>query len=288
MIIPRYWAKGQATGTDRHGKQFSISRWGWSNQNENDAELQGRRAAQTAVDRIQQGMRLDSYWYGQRTLREEILQEYCAPSGRSVAVITRNAYGCEVLNSPEAMFIDLDQPEIPLTEKARSFFDKLTGKSDVSASSQAEMDILTKTHQFIDKHPNWGFRVYRTFAGFRCLATHTTFDPSSEQVNEILQTLDSDPLYIRLCQAQKSFRARLTPKPWRCGHHANIIQFPHQNKEADAEFDKWIKQYQQRIESFATCRLIAIIGNARIHNDLQIIVDIHDQRTRAATDMRLA
>ena len=77
--------------------------------------------------------------------------------------------------------------------------------------------VLARIHAVVARHPGMGLRLYRTANGYRCLVTHRTYDPASQECRELLEALGSDPLYIRLCRGQHCFRARLTPKPWRCG-----------------------------------------------------------------------
>src|SRR5258708_17287312 len=58
-------------------------------------------------------------------------------------------------------------------------------------------------------------RVYKTAAGYRAMVVNAGFDPGSTRSEEVLKEFGADPLYVRLCKMQQSFRARLTPKPWR-------------------------------------------------------------------------
>ncbi len=69
----------------------------------------------------------------------------------------------------------------------------------------------------MEVHPDWGWRIYRTKAGFRLLATHRPVFPSEPLAEEAFQEFKADILYRKLCVNQKCFRARLTPKSWRCG-----------------------------------------------------------------------
>ena len=67
--------------------------------------------------------------------------------------------------------------------------------------------------------PGFGFRIYRTRAGFRLLVTSGTFDPSAAETLALLKEFGSDPLYIRLCKAQECFRARL----WQLLTYARLV-----------------------------------------------------------------
>lgn len=68
------------------------------------------------------------------------------------------------------------------------------------------------------------FRLYKTPAGFRIIATHDTVLPNNEVVAEWFDYFHADANYARLCQSQQCFRARLTAKPWR------MIEIVEQNK----------------------------------------------------------
>ena len=63
------------------------------------------------IGRVQQSLELErSYAYGTRPLREEIIQEIHSRAGDITGIVTRNSYGCLVLNTAEAMFVDVDLP----------------------------------------------------------------------------------------------------------------------------------------------------------------------------------
>lgn len=81
-----------------------------------------------------------------------------------------------------------------------------------------ESHAQQKVQTFIETHPDWGLRVYRTPMGLRLLGTHAPM--SSVDALPALQQLSNDACYIRLCQQQGCFRARLSGKPWRMGLRA--------------------------------------------------------------------
>jgi hypothetical protein len=61
------------------------------------------------------------------------------------------------------------------------------------------------------------YRVYHTHSGCRVICTSVTM-PWQEMdwlAELFMQFLRGDPNYIELCQVQKCYRARLTPKRWR-------------------------------------------------------------------------
>ena len=143
-----------------------------------------------------------------------------------IAVVTRNSYGSLVLNAERVMFVEIDFPEVSTGEATKHFFARLLGRAKKTPEAEREEKARASMEQFMAANQGWGLRLYRTFAGLRGIVTHDLFDPKSDFALDVLKRMDSDLLYIRLCKAQECFRARLTPKPWRCGHHANTVRYP--------------------------------------------------------------
>lgn len=258
MKIPQYWAKGTAEDIDR-GKRVSFSCWRWSDESEQDAHQQAVDAARRVLIHFQQGKEPDRYLYGEQPLREEKLSELRKTDGNVIAIVTRNSYGCEILNASAALFIDIDIPKSSFFQNIVYILAKGINRRALSPRQQAEATVKTKLNHFVRDHSDWNLRVYRTFGGIRCLATHALFDPSSGETRSILETLGSDPLYNRLCQWQACFRARLTPKPWRCGHRANVVQYPWAGTNQQFAFEKWRERYIVLSQNYATCRLLEVM-----------------------------
>ena len=57
--------------------------------------------------------------------------------------------------------------------------------------------------------------------GFRIIATHDVISPSDSVVEEWFAYFHADANYVRLCQIQQCFRARLSAKPWRMNEVEN-------------------------------------------------------------------
>ena len=93
-------------------------------------------------------------------------------------------------------------------------------------------------------------------------------NPTRADSLEILQALGSDPLYVRLCQAQACFRARLTPKPWRCQVQPPPNQYPWENANEEARYRAWERDYLAGSARYAVCRLIKELGPAETHPDV--------------------
>ena len=212
-----------------------------------------------------------------------MLQEIKNDAGETAAVITRNSYGCLVLNTARVMFVDVDLPE----PKSPGLFNRLFGKPS-AAPVMTESSALAKVENWTRNNPDWGWRIYRTRAGLRLLATHALFDPEAAASDDVFDALGADPLYRKLCKTQKCYRARLTPKPWRCGVRSKPERWPWLDASAERRFEKWQAQYQSFAFNWATCELISHIGNTVIHPDVQTMVKLHDEATRVGSKLQLA
>ncbi len=86
----------------------------------------------------------------------------------------------------------------------------------INADHAALLPFMTGLIQKrINSYPDESFRLYKTPSGFRIIATHETVLPNDSIVIEWFAYFHADPNYVRLCQAQQCFRARLGAKPWR-------------------------------------------------------------------------
>ena len=172
------------------------------------------------------GTTLNHYAYGTRAIREEVKQRFVDSAGALTAVITQNSYGSLVLSTARVMFVDIDFAPVIPGEALGYFFKRLFNKVVPKPEARREHDARQRLDDFLADNRQWRLRMYRTCAGLRLLATHALFDPAADETQSLLESLGSDPMYIRLCKAQESFRARLTPKPWRCGHVSNTTAWP--------------------------------------------------------------
>lgn len=287
MKLPLYWAKATAEATDHRAAPWRLSCWRGSKVSEAEAQQAARNAAAAAAARLGRGQPLDRYGYGQGLLREEVIERF-GPADDPWAAVTRNAAGVLVLNTAQVMFIDLDLPPTTTGENLRSFVSRLMGKGGQSPEAERQAAIVARVEQFVATRPEWNIRLYRTHSGLRGLATHTLFAPQAAETNEAFTTLGADPLYARLCLAQESFRARLTPKPWRCGCAANTTRWPRQTPETQERFERWRQGYTSRQAQFATCRYLGSYGSGRVIPDAETIIEIHDKLTRSAEPLLLA
>jgi len=165
---------------------------------------------------------------------------------------------------------------------------RLFGKPEPPAASVTSETVLAQAEAWNQSHPDWGWRVYRTKAGLRLLATHALFDPESTSTEQVFDALGADPLYRRLCRTQKCFRARLTPKPWRCGFRNPPCRWPWPDAKAEARYKDWGYLYQKACRDYATCDLTATPGSQQIDPTVQLILKVHDETTLANSKLALA
>ncbi len=191
-----------------------------------------------------------------------------------------------MLNTDRVMFVDVDLPEPK--SPAGGWLSKLLGKPGPRAASITSDTVLAQAEAWNQSHPDWGWRVYRTKAGLRLLATHALFAPEGASTEQVFDALGADPLYRRLCRTQKCFRARLTPKPWRCGFHNPPCRWPWLDAKAEARYKDWEHRYQKACRDYATCELTATSGSQQIDPTVQLILKVHDETTLAASRLDLA
>lgn len=288
MRIPKFWAKGTAEDVDSRGHTVTFSCWRWSDESQAHAQETALAAARKIVQKWLQGADLDKYGYGTAPLREEVIGRICDEEGELIGAVTRNAYGSLVLNTSRVMFVDIDFPGISAGEGLKYFFARLFGRRAPSPESKREQEAQDGLRRFLDERPEWGVRVYRTQAGLRVLVTHALFEPQSDQTRTLLEQLACDPLYVRLCRAQECFRARLTPKPWRCGHYANTLKYPFENADRAEQFARWNADYATRQQGYATCRCLDVLGNGAVDPQVERIIEFHDDVTRCSEPLPLA
>jgi len=288
MKFPAYWAKAVAEETDPRGQTFAAACWRWSDVSAKDAHRSALAAATVVVRRLMRSEPLETYAYGRAPVREEVLQRHTSEQGELSLAVTRNAYGVLVLNTARAMFIDLDFDAIGAGEVLRHWLARLVGRGGPSPEARREAEMQDRLEGFLRTRADWGLRMYRTCAGVRLLVTHALFDPVADSTRQLLESLGCDPLYVRLCRDQQSFRARLTPKPWRCNHTANRVVWPHETAEQRERFRQWQSDYDQLQARYATCRFLGTLGRESIHPHVAPVIKIHDQQTRCDQALPLA
>lgn len=285
MNFPPFWAKGVSNEVECGDRRLKLECWRWSQKSLEEA----RQLARAAVEKLREhcaasGELPRHYGYADRPLREPVLLRLSNPEGDVSAVVTRNSYGCQVLNTARVFFLDVDfssQSDSPGL-LARLF----RGKSKPAEESAA---LLQLAQRWVRQNPDWGLRLYRTKAGVRLMATHDLFDPELVADNPVWSaSWKADPLFLRLCKTQKCFRARLTPKPWRCQLPRPPARWPFNNVQQERQFQDWLRQYETACRSFSVCRLLETLGNTRLHPEVEPILRAHDEATGALGSLPLA
>jgi hypothetical protein len=157
--------------------------------------------------------------------------------------------------------------------------------------SAPEQAAKVRVQDFLDTHPGWGFRLYRTPAGLRLMATHQTLLPHDPEVALALHALGADPLYTAMCLKQNCFRARLTAKPWRIGVHNHMRPSPGVwpvAPERLQERQTWVLAYEKAAASFAACRYVETLGHPTVHFEVAAVMALHDDQCQATSSLQIA
>ena len=321
MIVPDHWAEAKQS-IKHDGKSITVRRFGWSNESEDDAHKMAEARVAEAIERIKSGEKLAKRepkvpYNGADgvPIREEVLSRH------DEEVISRNSYGAHCLNTPRALFADIDfDKEVPcgltLTvwivlaigglSTGFIWFDWKTALmlvvvAAIFAYGIAKLLMNTyiilngginamsrkRIRRFIAEHAGWGARLYKTPNGLRLLATHRPFAANEPEVDVLFKAIGVDPIYSRMCKKQACFRARLTAKPWRIGIPHHMRPRPGTwpvNSERMPLRTAWVNEYDKKAEGYASCQFDSTIGKEDIHEDIAPIVELHDQRCRALDD----
>ena len=325
MIVPQYWAEAQVKKRLKD-RQITIKRFGWSDNSQDEAQAMARQRAEEGMARALSGQSIDRQelkraYNGAEgvPIREEIVARH------DDTVITRNSYGALCLNTPDVLFADIDfrkKPGSAVTrlcqlvlvivaayigfkmDSLRVFFiaaivavllayvvADVVAKLWISVSGGLENMTLKSVQQFAAQHPQWHLRIYRTPAGLRVLAMHQTFDPNGPEAQEFFKAVNADPLYVRMCQNQHCFRARLTPKPWRIG-----LDEPMRYRKAVwpiaedklPQRQKWVADYERASVAYAACRFLTKIGSDKVDPKARAAQSLHDKYCRTDRNLEIA
>lgn len=289
MKLARHWSRVASEAVTPAGKRVPFALWRGSSESFAQAEALARDSAERIATRIRRGEGFpERYSYGDRPLREEIVREFArAEDGELEAALTRNVYGALILNTARICFVDVDLPSPQSHGPVRRALDWLLRRPSAPAPDPTAAP-LNRLREWVAAHPGSGVRVYRTRSGLRYLVTHAFFAPASEETEAMMRFLGADPQYVRLCRVQNSFRARLSPKPWRCRLATPPSRFPWASPEAERSMRAWETEYARVSEGFATCSLLDVLGSPHAHPVIDPFVRLHDLHTRATSSLPLA
>ena len=282
MNIPRFWERAAGYARTPAQKDVEITAWGWSHDNVAEARQKAQQRLARIIARATSGHLVGKrYPYSeQAALREEIVEEVADARDKPLALITRNSYGSLVLNVDSVMFVDIDLPAPRPFEWFRRLFRHDSG-SDVDTTTMARINKVLRGLT------SETFRIYRTAAGYRVIATSRTFEAGAPDAEAIMLALDADPSFVKLCRVQRSFRARLSAKPWRCGSRLPPSRYP-RTAEQTRHFEKWLRGYEEKSRHTAVCRYIGQVGSARTSQAVGPLLRLHDEFTKAHSDLPLA
>jgi hypothetical protein len=315
MIVPQFWAEGRAR--QRVGnRQFTVRRFGWSDESQDAAQAHADARTAEALARVIAGKEFErrelKFPYNGAEgmpIREEIVSRH------GDSVITRNSYGAKCLNTPNVFFADIDfgahfelggcatalaifvgiaaLPALYLFPRFRTivllvpamlilaaFALNLAYRTARRMRGGDEQIARDQVDQFIERHPEWNVRLYRTPAGLRVLALHKTFDPNDSEVAEAFRELGVDPTYALMCQRQRCFRARVSPKPWRIGIEQHLRPRPGVwpvKPERIAERTAWLDNYDEQSKAYAACSFVASLGSGVVDPEAKFVQELHDE-----------
>jgi len=253
MKLARFWARAEGGAVGPNGRLDVVAR-GWSDESVEAARVCAAGVAKGIAQRlISHPEDRNLYQYGDRPIPEPLIQHLDSSS-----VVTRNVYGALVLNVDHLMFVDIDR------------------------------DNALDSIRAVSERHGLSARVYRTAGGFRVMIPHARFAPDSAESTTLMGEFRSDPLYMKLCLMHSSYRARLTPKPWRCGFRKPSVSFPYETQRDFAQFQQWEAEYNQYATRYATCKYESTFGGVRILPEFEGLIEYHDRETKANVALPLA
>lgn len=142
------------------------------------------------------------------------------------AWLTVNRYNALVLNTTNMLIADIDFGD--------PRFNRFAGAADEKEviAALTTLNALDETLYFVEPHLRFSrqsYRVYQTHSGCRVICTSNPFpqEQCGGLAHSLMLFLKADRKYMELCDQQRCYRARLTPKPWRVSdgseHVCNLI-----------------------------------------------------------------
>lgn len=285
MKVPRFWHREWVRVPSKYEQNatWSIPRWGWSETSEEEAEkMAAERCWQTkqrwntnASDGQKEWYRGQDYFV--QPPREEIIQEINNSEGGVDGWVSRNRYGVLVLNTDVMLIMDIDRKETPLRKAAKSLWSTWFGQRTQSEEERL-IDLLKSQQQD-------SFRLYRTFAGWRAILLNRAVDGVGAESMNLMKKFPVDPFYLKLCERQKCYRARLTAKPWRIGVQRCGYDYP-RHPRIEGYFAKWEQEYNEAAMKFRVCE--KIYGDDPPCDRLRELLAIHDALSQVWKSLPLA
>lgn len=286
MQLYSYWARATSTTPNTDGTPFSLIAYAGSNNSPADAHTRAEQLANERAARLLADENIshpDEYPAEGVPLREHLVRRLPDGQGGPLAALTRNHYGCLVLNTTRFMILDVDAADLQPSSvgiKWQDFVDLFWSlfrpTPPSSPPSSPEQQLEMRLAAWLQLYPTWNFRLYRTRLGFRLLVTHELLAPDSAVAQEVFKAMRTDSTYVRLCRQQQCYRARLTPKPWRIGWHRPPNPFPVDTPEQEQQQQAWQQEYDARRENFSVCEWVGEYGSGTVLPGLQALIQLHD------------
>ncbi len=270
MEFYKFWARSKTIPIHGHTVKFATCS-GFSNISQEDALRVANERAANHAHLINTNQPLD-YDYNRLPFCEEVIERF-TKDGELVTVISRVHYGSIVLNTSNVLFADIDLPRRLLKKPSRGLFSFFSKAPEPEIPGAA---VIENLQEICNVDRSLGFRLYRTAAGFRAMATSRPFDVNDPLTTTLLEKMRSDGLYVVLCKRQQCFRARLTPKPFRIGIKHPPARFPYADEAAVSAVTQWQSGYDQASKKYSTCAFVAHVGNPHVHKDVHSILQLHD------------
>ena len=291
MHVPRFWEHESTELTAKTGDVMRPTCWGWSETSVAEAKQRASETLGRLVSHFSGHDEMpDHYGYGVRLPREQIIDEIHDSAGETKAMVTRNVAGSLILNTRNLIFIDVDLPSLSLRRPAAvGFFGKLFGQTPaVDPEVTAREHLSGLIDQAAGNFPQIGFRIYETRNGYRIMVGNRAEPADSALVRDLFQRFGADPLYVRLCESQKCFRARLSPKAWRCQLRPPPHRFPFSGQAQEAANEIWQAMYLDACQKRSTCRFVKSFGPDECIDQIADLVELHDSLTKSFSDEPLA
>jgi len=235
-----------------------------------------------AHDRLERVLALDEGsaagdwdYYPSTPVREEIVESPRVAGAE--ALVTRNRSGALVLNTDRVAFVDIDLPAngASLFRSIGSLF-----RRSAAPRESPETAAIARASEWAERS-GARLRVYRTARGLRLLRMDRLIDPGGEECERMFADLGADRQYVRLCRAQRSFRARLTPKPRRVDCEQAPGSHPRVDPELARRFGAWLEAYERASAGRAVCAFAGEHGSSTAVAPALAVSEIHDRRVLA-------
>ena len=121
------------------------------------------------------------------------------------------------------------------------------------------------------------FRIYSTTKGYNAICINRLFKPVDKEAKAIMDLLGCDWRYELSCALQKSFRARITPKPERIGMAVD--------RGLRKNTKKWIDEYLSISQGYKTCDFIGQTEEVDMPEIISSFISVHDELTKCFQDL---